>query len=810
MLEQKFNDKWKYWEDKDAFALVWNVPDSAEQITLPHDAMMERGAYEGSKNQGNTGFRDGANYHYVKTIHAKKEDKNKTLLLKFEGVYMNAFVYINGELAAKSPFGYTTFWVHMNEFLKYGADNEIRVIVKNGAMTNSRWYSGSGIYRDVYLLSSGLTYLVPEGTFVHTEAIEEEYAVLQVQTEIKNRSHANEELTLETAIIDESGAVVSCDKIPVVLFSQEKRRMRQRITLDFPKLWSEESPVLYTCQSRLYEGNKLIDESSTSFGVRQLQLDAKKGLRVNGKSVKLRGACIHHDSGLLGAATYEEAQLRQVRLLKEAGFNAIRMSHQPMAPAMLRACDRLGMYVMDETFDMWNRSKSDYDYGLYFQEWWERDVEAMVRKDYNHPCVLLYSIGNEIPEIGTNHGAELADQICRKIKSIDSTRYTLASINGVFAAGDRIDEIVADVVSELSKEGKIEGNVNNFMALMDKHMDKIVVHPAIAEKLDKACAATDIAGYNYMTARYEMDKETYPNRIIVGSETYPPDIARNWTLVEKHSHLIGDFTWTGWDYIGEAGVGIPCYQWGEGGFGAKFPCQLAYCGDFDLIGNRRPASFYREIVFGLRKAPYITVQNPHHYGEPLIKTPWIISDSVSSWNWEGCEGKPVTVEIYSAGTEVELFCNDVSMGRKKAGEEAGFQALFELIYEEGILRAVSYDGAQKIGEMKLETAKGKRKIAVLPEETGAELIYVPIEIRDENGILDRSCESKIEITVEGGARLAGFGSGNPKPSYHYKENVTETFQGTALAILKKSASKKIKIKVSGEGYETVELELKGE
>lgn len=798
MIEQKWNDNWKFWVDKDSFALVWDIPEIARDITLPHDAMIEKPAHADSLNGGNTGFRDGDIYTYVKMLHAPEEYKEKTVTLKFEGVYMNAFVYVNGQLAAKSPFGYTTFYAPLNDFLKYGEDNEIRVQVRAGAMTNSRWYSGAGIYRDVYLLESGLTHIVPEGVQVKTENADDAYATLRVATELENKTAVPQDLVIETVIKDNEENVVAKECTSATIFAGESRTLKQRIIVENPKLWSAENPKLYTFETKVYENTEakeLLDEAADTFGIRTLAVDAKRGFRVNGKTVNLRGGCIHHDSGLLGAATYEDAQYRQILKMKEAGFNAIRMSHHPMAPAMLRACDEIGMYVMDETFDMWNRLKSNYDYGLYFQEWWEKDVTAMVRKDYNHPSVVLYSVGNEIPEIGTDKGAQTCQELSDKIRSLDDTRYTLASINGVFAAGDKVDQIVADVVAGLSAEGKIDGNVNDFMSLMDGHMDEIVVHKIISERLEKACAGVDIAGYNYMTARYEQDGKAYPNRVIVGSETYPPEIARNWELVERLPHVIGDFTWTGWDYIGEAGVGIPAYKWGEGGFGAAFPAQLAYPGDFDITGFRRPASYYREAVFGLRKKPYIAVQNPTHYGEFLIKTPWVISDAASSWNWDGMEGKPTIVEVYAQGDEVELLLNGTSLGKKAAGKEAGFRTLFETTYEPGILTAISYENGHEIGRNELATAGCERTLCVEKEEyvglknAKQELVYVQVEMRDQNGVLVADDNQKITLSVDGEVEVLGFGSGNPKPNYNFNEGVTELFGGRAQIIVKKPEGK---------------------
>ncbi|MCD8076157.1 MAG: DUF4982 domain-containing protein [Lachnospiraceae bacterium] len=836
MRAQKWNENWMFWEDKDSFALVWNVPETARRISLPHDAMLERRAYAGSPNMGNTGFRDGGIYCYVKKLYVPEDAREKLLMLKFEGVYMNAMVYVNSQLAGKNMFGYTTFYVPLNDFVKYGEENEIRVQVRNSGMTNSRWYSGSGIYRDVYLLESELTCLEPEGIRVTTESVDDcadgSYAVIHVASELKNLRPAPADLMLETVIRDGAGTEIAREHAAVTLFGQEGRTLSQRIAVDHPQLWSDETPALYTYEISLKSENKVVDSETGTFGIRTLQLDAKRGLRVNGRSVKLRGACIHHDSGLLGAATYEEFHLRQAKILKEAGFNAIRSSHQPMAPAMLKACDEVGIYVMDEFSDMWNRMKSDLDYGLYFQEWWEKDVTAMVRRDYNHPCVVLYSIGNEIPEIGSDAGAKLCYEMNKKIKELDDTRYTTAGINGVFAAGDRIGEIMADLARSSAEAGAPEkadaqadtdapaagGNVNDFMTMMDTRMDDIVVHRAISDKLEKACAYLDVAGYNYMTARYERDAKDYPNRVIVGSETYPPEIARNWEIIKNAPHVIGDFTWTGWDYIGEAGVGIPAYHWGEGGFGAEFPAQLAYCGDIDITGRRRPASYYRECVFGLLKEPYIAVQNPNHYGEPLIKTPWVISDATASWTWEGCEGKPVVVEVYAPGDEVELYVNGKSVGRAASGEAAGYRTIFETTYEPGTVTAVLYkkDGADAgkmtaAAQTELYTAAAPAQVVLTCEETaGNELLFIDVQLLDAAGILATGAEGRLKAEVSGGAVLAGFGSGNPKPDYNYLDGVADTWGATALLILRKTGTgETIHVKVSAENGLKGELEIEG-
>ena len=807
MNMMKFNENWKFWEDKDAFALVWNIPEDAKEITLPHDAMMMRDAHGNSLNKGNTGYRDGAVYTYVNLLTVPEEYKSKNVVLKFEGAYMNTFVYVNGQLAGKCPYGYSQFYVTLNSYLKYGQENEIRVLVRNGAMTNSRWYSGGGLYRDVYLGVSDLVHVVPDGVWVTTEEADENQAIIRVSTELMNQRAFKAELDLETRIYDKDNNLVAKDKIPVVIYANSEKTMYQRIYLSNPSLWDEEHPDLYRVETKVYPSNskeEVLDECSNTFGIRTIQIDPVRGLRVNRKVVNLRGACIHHDSGIIGAATYDDAQCRQVKMLKEAGFNAIRMAHHPMASNMLRACDALGIYVMDESFDMWTRGKSDYDYSLYFDEWWEKDVEAMVRKDRNHPSVIMYSLGNEIPEIGTDFGADVCGKIANKVKELDPTRYTVASINGIFAAGDVIDQILMDIAKAVEERGEaLQGNVNNFLSMMDAYMGELVNHPLLSERLDKACAGVDIAGYNYMAERYKPDGEAYPNRVIVGSETYAGAIADNWKMVQEMPHVIGDFTWTGWDYIGEAGIGIPCYKWGDGGFGAQFPCQLAYCGDIDLTGFRRPPSYYREIVFGFRKNPYICVQNPYRYGEHLIKTPWIMSDAISSWTYPDMEGKPVVVEVYSAGDEVELLLNGTSLGRKAAGEATGYITNFETTYAPGVLTAITYKDGAEVAREELKTAGENRKLCVSADTVGEELVYLPIEIRDEEGVLAMDQTLELHITVEGDVTLLGFGNGNPRPSSNYNKDVTESYNGRALAILKRSGNGGFKVSVNCQGYKEV-------
>ncbi len=742
---------------------------------LPHS-----GHCQAIPNGRNTGFREGGTYCYAKTLIVPEGSKGCRILF-FEGVYGNAWVYVDGQLAAYHPYGYIGFFADLTRFLQKGGEHEIRVSVKNSAQ-NSRWYSGGGIYRNVWLLeSSQEAFWEPGSLQVSTQQMNpDQSTVLQVSAWAVNQGESPVE---GVARFQVEGVKAEA---PFSLQGGQREKVAVCLTVAAPRLWSAETPELSWAKVQMWAGEALMDEAETSFGIRTLELDAQQGLRVNGQEVKLRGACVHHDNGLLGAASFYDSEYRRVKLLKEAGFNAIRTSHNPASPALLKACDQLGMYVMEEAFDAWTRSKVDYDYAAYFWDWWERDLEAMVRDAFNHPSVILYSVGNEIPEIGLEEGAALCSQLAQRVKALDPTRFTTACINGVFMVGDAVDKVAGDVLGQLGEDvPAFGGNVNQFMGLMDSHLDQLVNHPLVGERLDKACAGLDVAGYNYMTGRYERDVAERPQRVIVGSETYPPEIARNWGIITQHPQLIGDFTWTGWDYMGEAGGGVPAYSFGEGGFGAAFPCQLAYVGDLDITGFRRPASYYREIVFGLRKDPYIAVENPYRYGQKLFKTPWLLSDARNSWNYPGMENKPVCVEVYAPGEEVELFLNGVSLGRAPAGPDAGFQAKFETVYTPGALEAVCYKDGKELGRTTLQTPRGKTRVkaTVEPGETG-ELVYIVLEARDDQGVLDFQAATQVRVTV-GSNEEFRLGSGNPKPLGNYTWEETTLWEGRALLILRK-------------------------
>lgn len=786
-MERKyFNENWEVKSGANFFSMK---DSKKELINLPHDAMVLEKRSDDYTNKMNTGFFPGGVYNYTKNFLIPEDYVNKSIYFEFEGIQMNAMVYINGDFAGKCLNGYTNFYVKANKFLKYGQENILKVIAKTSAEKNSRWYTGSGIYRNVKLIIGDKIHIKLDGVKITTPNTSDSEALIEIETTIENESFENKSGYILNEIFDSNGNLVAKDLAPITFFIDEEVSIKQRVLIENPKLWDTENPNLYTCKTKIIVEDKTIDEDENNFGIRELKLDVKNGLRINGETVKLRGACVHHDNGVIGACTFEDAEERRIRILKEAGFNAIRSAHNPMSKAMLDACDRLGMLVMEETFDTWNVSKEDYDYALFFNENWEKDVEALVGKNYNHPSVIIYCIGNEIPEAGTQIGANTGLKIVKKLTSLDNTRYTLNSVNGMFTIMDKIGIIMDELDKEIGDE-PLEKEINNFMVRLDKHMDSIITHEEVTKATQEIYAGVDIAGYNYMTARYEKDEELFPNRIICGSETAPQKIDINWKYVKEKSHIIGDFTWTGWDYLGEAGVGKHDYTLDRSVmFGGAYPWYIAYCGDIDIIGNRRPQSYYREIVWGLRKEPYIAVHRPEYYGKEALTTQWSWSDSISSWTWKGFEGKLIKVEVYSDSEEVELLLNGKSLGKMNVGEENRFKAIFDTTYETGLLEAVAYTNGKETGRAKLSTVGEIANIKIDIEKAelranGRDLAYLNISLVDKDGNINMNEAKKVSIEVEGQGTLQGFGSADPKSLENFYDKERTTYDGKLLAVIR--------------------------
>jgi hypothetical protein len=784
-------------------------------VDLPYDAMIHEQRTPDTLNGHHTGFYPGGQYTYMKNIFAPKEWSGKTIQIEFEGIAGLSRVYVNGDFAGANYNSYNSFYADISKYININSTNEIRVEV-NCLEQASRWYSGAGIYRNVNLLIGNEIHIPDNGIRITTIEAADELATIMIEAELANTTHFARKIHLSIDVVNSDGISVTTCLLPVTISANDKVKIHQRLSVSCPLLWDDESPSLYSCNIKIVDGEAILDEEKISFGIRELRLNSLQGFCVNGRSVKLRGACIHHDNGLIGAATYESAERRRCEKLKEAGFNCLRSSHHPMSKTMLKICDELGIYVIDELTDMWTRTKNPNDYANYFSQFWENDLKSMIQKDYNHPCVIMYSFGNEIQEAGTAQGADLCRKMNAWSKELDSTRYTVNGINGLIAGNSRMGEIMQQItgmtmeqMASAQEQLSDDGNDNSSGADQANGMMKMMVGPIadgfatssiLYEMIDEYASSTDIAGYNYLTALHVEEKLRRPERVVLGTETFPADIASLWQIVEENPHVIGDMTWAGYDYIGEAGCGIFKYD-GTQNFSAHWPDRLAGIGDIDILGNRKPISYFREIVFGLRKAPYIAIMRMNRNGQKSSQTPWMWKDNIASWTWPGYEGQMATVDVYSNSEEVELFIDGDSLGKKTISK---FMASFSVPYTPGRITAVSYSAGRETGRQTLKSANNTILLDVSADKSelnadGMDLAFVTIRLVDQNGNTNMFAKKKISISIEGAANLQGFGSANPTCEGSYQDTQWETYDGKVMAVVR-SATK------SGEVLLTFEAE----
>lgn len=754
-------------------------------VRLPHDAqILEK--RNPAVSDGGHGYFPGGIYTYEKTFTAPTEWEGKKVLVEFEGVYKNSTVSLNGNVVGGHKYGYTTFTVELTG-LNYGGENTLTVVADNSKLPNSRWYTGSGIYRPVWLYVGDAAHIAYQGVKITTLSINP--AVIRVETKA-NAGVSVEILDGDTVIATGSGAV--CE-----------------ITVPNAKLWSDETPNLYT--ARVSCSSDVVEEK---FGIRKISW-SNKGLFINGKETLLRGGCVHHDSGILGAATYDESEWRRVRILKEAGFNAIRAAHNPCSRATLEACDHYGMYMMDETFDMWYNRKTKNDYGLDFEENWAEDTAAMVRRDYNHPSVILYSIGNEVAEPCEAKGIEYGKKQIDLIHSLDATRPVTCGLNlmiiGRAAKGQGIYQDVDKNQEEIKKANKASDSnpqnaslmFNIMVSFVGTGMNKGGNSPKVDALATPIIDALDISGYNYGSGRYPLEEKQHPERIIFGSETFPQDIYKNWEMVKKYPYVLGDFMWTSWDYLGEAGIGAWSYTGGMP-FNRPYPWVLAGAGVIDICGTPDGSCRYASTVWGLEKAPRIAVKPVNHPGVRVSKSVWRGTNAIESWAWSGCEGNKAEVEVYSDAHAVELLVNGKSLGKKKVKE---CKAIFKTKYASGKVEAVAYDaGGRELLRSELNSAAGKISICAQPEKTVAaadEVVYIPVALKGENGVVEANADKKLTVTVEGG-ELLGFGSANPCTEEQYHTGSFTTYYGRALAIVRVQSNTTVTVT---DGSETVKAEI---
>lgn len=746
-------------------------------VTLPHDAMLAEPRTALSAGGTNTGWYEGYDYEYRRTLTVPENELADTHILEFEGVYHNAEVWLNGQKAAFRPYGYTNFYVDCAPYLHAG-ENELRVIARNADQPNSRWYSGAGIYRPVQLWTAGGAHIALNGVKIRTLSLDP--AVVEVR--VKTTAPGTVRLTV--------------DDLPAVQQESDGEAVFT-LTLDNARLWTPETPNLYTCRVSFAD-----DEVTETFGVRKVEWGTD-GFLLNGKRYIIQGACIHHDNGLLGAVCDPDAVARKVRLLKENGYNAIRSAHNPCSKALLAECDRQGMLVMDEYIDHWYIHKTEHDYVDYFNDWWRQDLTDMVEKDYNHPCVVLYSTGNEVSETAQKRGIALTKEMTDFLHGLDNSRPVTCGVNiffnflssigfGVYSdekakkEAERAEK--AKQRGEKSAKKKAVGSqfFNNLAGLLgDEFMKRGATLHGCDVKTRDAFANMDIAGYNYGIYRYKHDLKKYPQRLILGSETFCNDAYKFRELAKQEPRLVGDFVWAGMDYLGEVMVG----SWEYADYAETFDggpgWVSAGSGRIDLTGKPLGEALYTRVALEADNGPYIAVCPVNHTGDRHSPSAWKMTNAMPSWSWTGFEGRKANVEVYARAARVELVLNGHTVGSKTLKNDC--LAKFSIPYESGTLEAVSYDAADhEIGRCKLQSAGGTTRLTLDAEEPTVKpghLCYVRLRYTDENGITKPLARGNIQVQVRGGT-LVGLGSACPFNKHSYLDSETDTYYGEALAIVR--------------------------
>ena len=643
------------------------------------------------------------------------EWKDKRVMLHFEGVYQKAEVFVNGQKAGQHAYGYTPFTVDITQYLyKDKRDNEVVVKVDNSEQPNCRWYSGSGIYRHVWLVTKKQRYI-------------DEWSVKVTTPDIHT-------VNIKAEVVMEDGT---------------RKPIEKTIHVEQPRLWSPDDPYLYhtTIEAEC-------DVVPVTYGIRTIEYTAEKGFLLNGKPLKINGACLHHDDGVLGAMAFDAAEIRKVRLMKESGFNLIRTAHNPTTRAFLDACDSLGMLVIGEAFDGWRTAKNPYDYSTLIDSCYQEDIHAMVKRDRNHPSIICWSIGNEVIERKDIRVVTTARKLKQAILEEDNTR----PVTEALCAWDDDWEIY------------------------DPHFEVL-----------------DIGGYNYMIHKHKSDHQRDPKRVMWQTESYPRDAFKNWKLVQEYPYIIGDIVWTGLDYLGESGIGRNYYEgerpgehWREGG---QPDWHGAYCGDVDITGYRKPISIYREMLW---KEAYdgefpsvlsIAVKEPDGYHGKIHQTAWSVWPTWSSWNWPGWEGKPIDVEVYTKAKEVKLYLNDQLIGTKAVSEDTEYKAVFTVPYEPGVLRA------EASGRGTLLWTKGEpARLRLTPDRRvitadGQDLSFITVEVVDKYGWPCPDAAIPCEASVKGEGSLLAFASADLKDREPYTSSKVTTWKGRALLVVRSTEKK---------------------
>jgi beta-galactosidase len=770
-------------------------------VTVPHDWSIEGTPEEKNPTGSGGGFYPAGIGWYRKTFTAPASWKGKLVSLEFDGVSSDATLYLNGLKIGTHPYAYTSFRFDITSQLNLSAANVVAVRVDNSMQPNSRWYSGSGIYRHVRVVVTDPIHVAPWGVFVSTSEASTALAKVEVKTQVQNETKDAVEVTVKTVLVGPSGTKSRPSERKVTVTAGQPTETTEEIRLEHPDLWAPETPGLYRAITEIVKSGKVIDQVETPFGVRSLAWSVDKGLLLNGAPIKLAGGSVHHDNGPLGAAAFDRAEERRVQLLKAAGFNAVRTAHNPPSPAFLDACDRFGLFVLDEPFDVWTRSKAKYDHARFFNDWWQQDIDSMVLRDRNHPSIVAWGIGNEIPEAWTKEGAPIAQKLAARIRSLDSTRPLTEAFPGA------------------------------------------TYSPAT----DAVFAQLDIGGYNYNLAQNQAkDHSRVPNRIMMTTESMGPHAFEQWQLVKDHSYIVGEFVWTAMDYLGESGIGSWSYaapkdagmaaqiakmmepmmanMGADGtnpfeGFAAQnakpnpvmklmfpgYPWHAAYSGDIDLTGFRKPSSYYRDILWNGGDRVYATVRLPEPADKKIIAMSWATYPTLPSWTWPGQEEKLLTVEVYSGAESVRLFLNDKLIGDKPTGRDEAFKAEFEVPYGPGTLKAEGIRGGKVVADSILQTTGDPVQLKLTADRTilsadGQDLAFVTVEAVDAKGRLQVNSDAKVHFAVNGSGAIAAVGNGDGASLDPYSGDRCSLFHGRALVILRTTRKAgQIKLTASADG-----------
>ena len=714
----------------------WQFTRNGKTITvdLPHDWDIYDAPDPATGATGTGGgWFQGGKGEYLKKFATPKGELTK---LHFEGVYQKAEVFVNGQKAGQHAYGYTPFTIDITPYLfKDKRLNEVIVKVDNSQQPNCRWYSGSGIYRHVWLQTMPALHIAENGVFVTTPDVSADQATVQVAVTVQNEAATEQQATVD----------VEDQQQTITLKAGETKTVNFNYTIQHPHLWSPDDPYLYSANVKLSTQHTPL---STKFGIRSFSFDAEKGFMLNGQKVLISGACVHHDDGVLGAMAFDDAEIRKVRQMKEAGFNLIRTSHNPTTRAFLDACDSLGMLVIGEAFDGWRTQKNPYDYSTLIDSCYREDIHAMVQRDRNHPSIISWSIGNEIIERKEIAVITTARKLKAAILECDKTR----PVTEALCAWDPDWEIY------------------------DPHFEVL-----------------DIAGYNYMIFKHASDHQRDPRRVMWQTESLPRDAFKNWAYVNDYPYIVGDIVWTGLDYLGESGIGRYYYEGERPGEsyveGGQPDWHGAYCGDVDITGWRKPISHYREMLWSNKPSLYMAVKEPDGYRGKIFETSWSVWPTWESWNWKGWEGKPIDVEIYTKSPEVSLYLNDQLIGTKTVDRSTEFKAVFSVPYEAGTLRAVAGDQTVTLSTAGTPAALRLTADRKVLKADGQQLAFITVEVVDKDGRVCPDAAIPCEVGVNGQARLMAAASADlkdrePSTSQHFT-----TWKGRAMIVVRSNPQK---------------------